>query len=232
MPKIVDHDIRRRQIVDAAWRVIAREGLDQATVRQIAGEAGCSSGVLAHYFKDKDDLLVHALQFSHEAIDERSKSALRRASSYTALLELLLDNLPLDDQRRFETRIEMSFWGRALVSQELAEVQRSNADALRQLIRSLVVASREELGAGRCDPELIVDALHGLIDGLSLHALLYPNIMTPHRQARAMRACLDLLLGPALQGSATQSGSGAVMQAQGERGPRSPEGSGKGLGER
>ena len=45
VPKIVDWDARRDEILDATWRVIARDGLVNTTVRAIAREAGCSQGV-------------------------------------------------------------------------------------------------------------------------------------------------------------------------------------------
>ena len=64
MPKIVDHAERRREVLDATWRVIGREGLEAATVRRIAAEAGCSIGVLAHYFQDKEDILISAHQLA------------------------------------------------------------------------------------------------------------------------------------------------------------------------
>jgi len=57
MPKIVDWDARRDEILAATWRVIARDGIARATIRAIAREAGCSRGILAHYFDDKADIL-------------------------------------------------------------------------------------------------------------------------------------------------------------------------------
>ena len=42
MPKIVDHDQRRIELVDATWRIIARLGIESATMREIALEAGLS----------------------------------------------------------------------------------------------------------------------------------------------------------------------------------------------
>jgi len=66
MPKIVDHEERRAEVLEATWRVIATRGLDAATVRQIAKEAGVSSGVLAHYFTDKDDILVQAHRLAYD----------------------------------------------------------------------------------------------------------------------------------------------------------------------
>ena len=61
MPKIVDWDARRDEILAATWRVIARDGIARATIRAIAREAGCSRGILAHYFDDKADILGSAL---------------------------------------------------------------------------------------------------------------------------------------------------------------------------
>ena len=66
MPKIVDHDERRRSLIEATWRVIAREGIASATTRGIAREAGCSSAVLAHYFADKAELMASAMLAAHE----------------------------------------------------------------------------------------------------------------------------------------------------------------------
>lgn len=50
MPKIVDHDQRRRELAEAAWKVITEVGIDGATTREIARASGYSTGVLAHYF--------------------------------------------------------------------------------------------------------------------------------------------------------------------------------------
>ena len=50
MPKIVDHDERREEILSAAIRVIDSVGLDNTTTRAIALESGYSNGVLSHYF--------------------------------------------------------------------------------------------------------------------------------------------------------------------------------------
>jgi AcrR family transcriptional regulator len=50
---------RRAQIVDAAVRVIARDGLSKATFGRIAAEAGLSSpGMISYHFADKDELFT------------------------------------------------------------------------------------------------------------------------------------------------------------------------------
>ena len=71
MPKIVNWDERRDEILSATWRVIARDGIAKATVRAIAREAHCSAGILAHYFDDKADILGSALMLSHRRVAAR-----------------------------------------------------------------------------------------------------------------------------------------------------------------
>ncbi|MET8001825.1 TetR/AcrR family transcriptional regulator [Nonomuraea glycinis] len=187
MPKIVDHDERRREVLTAASRVIVRDGIDAATTRAIAKEAGYSNGVLAHYFTDKDEILLSALRQSHQHIRERLARKVDAASGLAALRELLLDNLPLDAERTQETRLEVSFWSRSLASERLAEVQRAEGAELRSAVRDLLGQAR---AAGELTSEQSLDDLTeqllALVDGLSLHLLLYPD--------RLRRADLERLL--------------------------------------
>jgi AcrR family transcriptional regulator len=194
MPKKVDHDERREELVLAAWRVIAAQGIDEVTIRDIARESGYSSGVLAHYFENKDDLLAHALQLSHTRIRKRYDAEREKAEAADALKAILLDNLPLDEQRDLETRIEMSFWARALRNGDLHDIQENESETLRTLLRELIVQAQEdgEIAAGY-DREAVLELLGAVIDGLSLHALLYPKRLPPKRQAAVMEFALRLL---------------------------------------
>ena len=48
---------RRRQILDAAVRVFARQGFHACRVSDIADEAGVAYGLVYHYFRSKDEVL-------------------------------------------------------------------------------------------------------------------------------------------------------------------------------
>src|SRR5688500_6008199 len=61
VPKQVDHDERRRQIIEALFEVAARDGLAAATYRTIAAEAGIPAAQVQYYFATKADLLNGAL---------------------------------------------------------------------------------------------------------------------------------------------------------------------------
>ncbi|MDP4502787.1 TetR/AcrR family transcriptional regulator [Nonomuraea turcica] len=194
MPKIVDHDERRRELLSAARRVIVRDGIDAATTRAIAKEAGYSNGVLAHYFADKDEILLSALRESHERIRARLTRKVAGVTGLAALRELLLDNLPLDADRTQESRLEVSFWSRSLASERLAEVQRAEAAELRAAVRELLGQARAA-GELRADDNLddLTEHLLALVDGLSLHLLLYPGRLTRIDLERLMLQALDRL---------------------------------------
>lgn len=225
MPKKVDHDARREELVRAAWRVIAARGIDEVTIREIARESGYSSGVLAHYFENKDDLLAHALRLSHTRIDERYGEQTEGAEPTEALKAILLDNLPLDEQRDLETRIEMSFWARALRNEALHEIQEKESDDLRSLLRELTAATQSdgEMSAGH-DREQVVEMLLALIDGISLHALLYPKRLPPRKQAAVMEFALGLLA----EDGAKANGAKPKAKAKGRAKKAAKKGSGAG----
>src|SRR5487761_1603195 len=148
MPKIVDWDARRDEILSATWRVIARDGIAGATIRAIAREANCSPGILAHYFDDKADILGSALVMSHRRVGARMEAAAEGLTGLAALRVVMLEALPLDPQRDLEAQIEISFWGRALGTPGLAELQHSEFERLwSRLRRHLEEAARAgELG--------------------------------------------------------------------------------------
>lgn len=194
MPKIVNHDERREEVVAAARRIILRAGIDAATTRAIAKEAGYSNGVLTHYFADKDEILLSALRSSHRRITERLAEKLTGLTGLAALRELLLDNLPMDEERVQETGLEIGFWARSLTSPALLRTQREEAADLHLLLRTLLQSAAD---AGEIADEELDDTaerLLALVDGLSLHRLLYPDRAS--RIEQIMLAELDRLRLP------------------------------------
>lgn len=81
MPKLGMAPIRRRQLVDAAIAVIHEEGFNHATVARIARRAGISSGMVHHYFTDKDDLLFATMRHLLAELRTDAVARLRRARS-------------------------------------------------------------------------------------------------------------------------------------------------------
>jgi AcrR family transcriptional regulator len=192
MPKIVNWDERRDEILAATWRVIARDGIAKATIRAIAREAHCSAGILAHYFDDKADILGSALMLSHRRVAARMDAEVAGRTGLDALRVIMLEALPLDEERDLEAQIEISFWGRALGNLELRAVQNAEFDRFARRLRAHLAQARElgELRDG-VDIDLAAHQLLVLIDGLSAQRVLYADRVTAARQRQMLGALLD-----------------------------------------
>jgi AcrR family transcriptional regulator len=191
MPKIVDHDKRREEIVAATWRVIDQHGLDEATTRRIAEEAGYSNGVLAHYFRDKDDILVQALTLAHAHVRARSALAAGQQRGLAALRAVVEQALPLDAERLLEARIEFSFLERARAVPRLRDVHRDEVAHFRASLARLVQGARADGAVARVTDDEAVEQILVLVDGLSIQALLDPERITAAVQLRMLDLLLD-----------------------------------------
>lgn len=60
---------RKTQIMKAAIRVFAENGIKLTKIGMIAAEAGVSHGLLYHYFKSKEDVLYESLEWATEMND-------------------------------------------------------------------------------------------------------------------------------------------------------------------
>lgn len=193
MPKIVNHDARRREIVLATWRVIASAGLAGTTIREIAREAGCSSGVLAHYFTDRQDILASAMVMAHRGVRARADAHIEAegAEGLAALRLIMLESLPLDDQRVLEARIEACFWGEAVGNDHMMKLQNAEVDGFCQRVRDRLVEAERvgDLHPG-VDIDGTVDELLTLMDGCSIQAVLNPGRMPADRQVALLEAIL------------------------------------------
>lgn len=70
----MDHAQRRTDLARAACAVIARSGVDGATMRAVAAEAGCTTGMVRHYYADRQELVVAALDAATAAAENGSCS--------------------------------------------------------------------------------------------------------------------------------------------------------------
>ncbi len=195
MPKIVDHDLRRAEVLDATWRVISKRGLEAATVREIAKEAGVSNGALAHYFTSKDDILIQAHRLAYDRVFDRVAVRSADLDSGATVREMLYEALPLDEDRRVEAVIDVSYMGRALTNPSLNAVRGESARVAREWWIDALGAARDagHLRAG-LDLALISEEILVFVDGVSIQAVHYPAHMTPELQRRLADALLDRIL--------------------------------------
>jgi AcrR family transcriptional regulator len=191
MPKIVDWDAKRDEILAATWRVIARDGIAKATIRAIAREANCSRGILAHYFDGKADILGAALVMSHRRVAARMDAVTEGITGLAALHAVMLEALPIDERRDLEAQIEISFWGRALGTQPMRDLQHAEFERLwDRLHRHLAQAAGVGELRNGLDLDFATHQLVVLIDGLSAERVLYPDRTPADRQVSMLNQLL------------------------------------------
>jgi AcrR family transcriptional regulator len=120
VPKLGMGPIRREQICRAAAAVIAREGFAGSTMRMVAEEAGVSTGMINHYFANRQDLLTQALVYVSERTQDRYRQAIDEIPPGRERLVMLLDSALDDDPEMRETwRVWINAYGEAVRLPEL-----------------------------------------------------------------------------------------------------------------
>ena len=188
MPKVVDHAQRRSELVAATWAVVAAEGIEAATVRRIAEEAGCTTGRITHYFADKEEVLVAALRRVHQAAGRRMLAAIGPLSGLAALRAVLAEALPLDQERILEWRVWLAFWGSAATSTRLQAEQHERYREWRGMLKRVLATAQLPAGV---DLDRLVDQIVALVDGFGLQGVLDPQ---PEQLASRLNGAVDALI--------------------------------------
>ena len=180
MPKQVDADQRRGELAAATRRVILRCGLEGATLREVAGEAGWSIGVLAHYFETKDELLRYSLADPAWVMNQFDSIEPDGLASVRRIIERLL---PLSVEMRDMWAVWMAFWVSWPGDESWDRERRMRQRSFRRFCRSLIRHARDrgELDAG-LDVASCGDALAVLLQGLGVQAVLDPRAWPQRRQ--------------------------------------------------
>ncbi|WP_067885916.1 TetR/AcrR family transcriptional regulator [Actinomadura chibensis] len=195
MPRVADHDERRRQMADAVRRIVAADGMEKVTFAHAAKEAGVSVGLVGYYFSGKDELLLFTFQRICERTRERVARAMDRDGTVRdTLRDCLLEFLPLDAERGAELRVYLAFCGRAVDSARLRDVQVAVHDEVRaHLTEAIEAAQASEEISGNADPKAEATALWAFVDGLALHSHAGPQSLPPDAAVAALDTYLDRL---------------------------------------
>ncbi|GAA3266558.1 TetR/AcrR family transcriptional regulator [Dactylosporangium vinaceum] len=186
MPRKVDHDERRRHIVEALLHIAGTHGLDAVSLREVAQQAAISMGAVQHYFATKEDMLTYALEhWLSLSVHERFSARVRvRAEHGTPILRALVaEYLPHDEPSRFDARVAVAFLARGAVDASLHEKLSKAVQAF--------VGTLTALLAPTADPAFEARRLAALLDGLR-YALLMGALTHAEAMAVADRHLADI----------------------------------------
>ncbi len=185
---------RREQILEAAFRVAARDRLDGLTVRRVAKEAGLSSGLVFFYFKTKDALLVALLDWllrrtivlgTHEKIlnlptaRERFLVRLRKAVESVA-------------RERVQVELFFDYWVMGTRHPEVRAKIREALDQFREVFRPLIeeVLREDPEGLPGGTPEGLAAVAASIVEGCAVQAIIDAEHFDVERFISSMEALM------------------------------------------
>ncbi|MBE9067653.1 TetR family transcriptional regulator [Leptolyngbya cf. ectocarpi LEGE 11479] len=183
---------RRLEVSEAAWRVIVREGLDRTSMRAIAQEMSCTTGVVTHYFRNKQELILFALHQVTERLQGKMEGAIANLSGTDRLVAMLLSFLPLDQERQEILRVWVAFLGYAVGREGLMADHQQNAGELRQvIIQELVTLQSQGDIRPDVDPEQEANGLLALVNGVALDTLIQTKSLSREQQEAVLQRHVD-----------------------------------------
>ncbi|WP_326690306.1 TetR/AcrR family transcriptional regulator [Streptomyces sp. NBC_01795] len=210
MPRTADHEGRRRQIAAAVCELISEHGLDAVTVARTAATAGMSVGLVQHYFRTKDEMLLHAFNEVSARIRLRAEERIRAGIEHRRPIArvtagVLAEFIPLDETRRTEFRVTRAFAGRALDAPALATVDVETAQRLREDIAQAVHNGKEcgEVEAD-VDPWPAAIRLTAVTEGLAMQIYRDPAGANGVPAAELSTSIIDAELAAVFTGECRQ----------------------------
>jgi AcrR family transcriptional regulator len=179
----------RQALIDAALRVLFRDGTQAATTRRIAEEAGVQQGQVHYWFADKNDLFEEAVKAILAGLDRATEEVRGSGGTVGQTLKAAMDSVIADDPIRQLAAYDITVYAlRSPALRELAATQyRLYLDEVNRQLAPFADEIEAKIPGGL--PALTALA-SATFDGLTLHWLADPD---PARTDAAINALIHLL---------------------------------------
>ena len=189
MPKVVDHQLMRDHLAKIVCQSISQSGLENTTMRELAKAAECTTGMIMHYFPNKNALLIAAIKYAvSKQLAQMEEAATR---SPLDLLSIFSRNLPLNDDDKTAMNVWLALWNQSSMNVELATVQRGIHQEyltfFRRTLTSAGVVGNEKTALAQSE------RLLAFINGISIQVLQDASHWSSERQIKELEYLLCLL---------------------------------------
>jgi AcrR family transcriptional regulator len=199
MPRIVDKETKKLEILLAAMQVFARKGIVSTKMIDIARAAGIGKGTIYEYFRSKDDIFISAFHYFFSNIDKMIREVVDNESDPLSQLQLLVETslqamLHAGDQF---TEIIMDFWAEGVRNKNEKMMTAMDLKGIYVRYRNLIqkiLKNGIKSGVFRdMDTGATASALIGALDGIMLQWIL-------HREAVNLKKVTIALLDAFVEG--------------------------------
>lgn len=178
MPRQADPNERRATIVEAAYGILANQGLSVLSMRSVAKAVGVTTGMVTHWFASRDALLEAAIEIAAGREERRAREVVGTGADLAACMAAFL---PLDSERADEVRVWIGFWAASVGNEVLLASHR----------RRYRVWARQLAKAGLVSDAQAAQRLIAIVDGISIDAVLDPECWPADEQLAALHATLS-----------------------------------------
>lgn len=175
---------RRRSLLDAAAKVIARKGLVGLTMNDIAQEAGCSYGVASFHFKSKDGLILAALDHLVAEYDTALNGpGAAEGSSVDRLKAMVLLDFDPKISNAEHVAVWSAFWAESVRNPEyrrrMVELKARYHAFVKTEVAALAKARKLKV-----DAAVIASTLNAIVDGFWIANQVHASGILGQKQAR------------------------------------------------
>ena len=185
MAKHADHEKRRAAFAAAAFKILASDGLQGLTVRNVAKAAGYTTGALVHYFPAKHDLFLAASEHAAAFVRPRMEREEEVFHGLEGVRQVILEALPRTPHARALWSVWLVFWDRARIDPEVGKLAR---ERYLEWLGRLTRLFRKAIEAGDVDPKhdpaQLARTATILVDGIAIQALRSAMRLSPAMQTK------------------------------------------------
>lgn len=198
MAKHSGHDERRAAFAAAAFRALAREGLAGLTVRNVAKEAGYTTGALVHYYPSKSQLFVAASEHAAYVVRPRMEQDEVAHHGIEGLRRVIYDALPTTAEARDIWSVWQVFWDRAQTDPVIGAIAQDRYAEWHGRLERLIRRAQQE---GHIDPEadasMLAQIATVMVDGVAIQTLRTNARLSAKRQRAIIDSWIAALPRPA-----------------------------------
>lgn len=184
----IEPEMRRKAIIEATMQCITRYGHSGSTLERICAQAGVSIGLIGHHFSSKEELMLSTYQELTDQLREETRKymAVHDGSPEDRLLAIIRSSFRGQIFNEFVLTTWLGFWGAAVSSEQLRELNKKLYSDYRKDLESVFKAIAKDNGT-QIDAKAAALTITALIDGFWLEWALDPKAFS---SKKAEKCCI------------------------------------------
>lgn len=195
MPKLIDHQARKKVVAQAVWKLLNERGVSAITVRNVAAEAGITTGSLRHSFDNRIQLLTYALDLIGQETEASMEAVSVKGQDVLNTVKILEHFIPITPRSQAISRITLGMVAELRSIPGIKDISVAGLERIRSYFYDMLV-HLDDAGQIKTGVDLRVQAskLTMLSYGLSTKAIIGGKGSSPVNISRIFRSCMNELL--------------------------------------